>query len=207
MKTIPKLSELIQEKKFDYVNPNITDTLFEIPKEISSDYKLYYFGRYISSENIVIEMKKDGYRPANVWELLKWKDWDNKDWVIALGSVGEVYGCRHVPYLGGFGSRCYLDLAWWGSGCSSSGRFLAVRNSSLNSLDSQSSKLSNLDTLTLNKLDQLEDSMMNGYLRDQFEEIFEKDQEAIDGIRPSKSNRSGALLLWAEIIKEIRKLK
>jgi hypothetical protein len=57
------------------------------------------------------------------------------------------------------------------------------------------------------KLESLTESMMNGYLREKFEEIFEKDQEAIDGIRPSKSNRSGALLLWGLILSEIRKLK
>ena len=33
-------------------------------------------------------------------------------------------------------------------------------------------------------------------LREEFETLFEKDQEAIDGIRPSKSNRSAALVLW-----------
>jgi hypothetical protein len=35
-------------------------------------------------------------------------------------------------------------------------------------------------------------------LREGFEVLFPKDQEAIDGIRPSKSNRSAALLLWAQ---------
>lgn len=34
-------------------------------------------------------------------------------------------------------------------------------------------------------------------LRDEFEDLFPKDQEAIDGIRPSKSHRSEALVLWA----------
>lgn len=35
-------------------------------------------------------------------------------------------------------------------------------------------------------------------LREEFDDLFPKDQEAIDGIRPSKSNRSAALVLWAE---------
>jgi hypothetical protein len=35
-------------------------------------------------------------------------------------------------------------------------------------------------------------------LRDKFEELFPKDKEATLGIRPSKSNRSAALVLWAE---------
>lgn len=71
------------------------------------------------------------------------------------------------------------------------------RKSYMQGYDEGISKIKNL----------LEDSMMRGYLRERFDEIFEKDQEAIDGIRPSKSNRSGALLLWSEILNEIRKLK
>ncbi|MEK6883218.1 MAG: hypothetical protein AABY22_26565 [Nanoarchaeota archaeon] len=39
---------------------------------------------------------------------------------------------------------------------------------------------------------------MKEELRSEFEDLFPKDQEAIDGIRPSKSNRSAALLLWAK---------
>lgn len=35
-------------------------------------------------------------------------------------------------------------------------------------------------------------------LREEFEELFPKDQEAIDGIRRSKSNRSAAIVLWAK---------
>ena len=35
-------------------------------------------------------------------------------------------------------------------------------------------------------------------LREEFDELFPKDQEAIDGIRISKSNRSAALVLWAK---------
>ena len=35
-------------------------------------------------------------------------------------------------------------------------------------------------------------------LREKFEELFPKDDEAIRGERPSNSNRSAALVLWAE---------
>jgi hypothetical protein len=58
----------------------------------------------------------------------------------------------------------------------------------------------------MNKLEQLEDEMMNGHLREVFEQTFPKDQEAIDGIRPSKSNRSGALVYQGEIIRRLREL-
>ena len=45
---------------------------------------------------------------------------------------------------------------------------------------------------------------------DLFETLFPKDQEAIDGKRPSKSNRSAALVLRAEMLihfmQELKKL-
>lgn len=33
----------------------------------------------ISSEDVVLEMQKEGYEPANILELLEWKDWNDKD--------------------------------------------------------------------------------------------------------------------------------
>lgn len=126
----PKLSSLIKPLKFDWVNSDITDTLFKQPKEVSSDYKLFNFDRYISSEDALKEMEKEGYRPANVWELLGYakNGWNNRDWVVALGSVGEVHGSRHVPALDRDGSKRRLDLRWFDGGWRADYRFLAVRN-------------------------------------------------------------------------------
>jgi hypothetical protein len=153
MKTkIPKLSSLIKKQKFDWVNSDITDSLFETPKEISSDYELCHFDRYISSEDAIKEMEKDGYRPANAWELLSWKDWngtDTTDTVVALGSVGEVVGIRCVPCIDGGGSGRSLYLYWFDDDWFASCRFLRVRNSSLKSSDTKNKALGNLDSLTL----------------------------------------------------------
>lgn len=142
---IPKLNKLIEDSKFDYVNSNIKDGFFSTPDDIWDDYKLYHFDRYISSENAIKEMNKDGYIPANAWELLLWKDWNEKDWVVALGSVGKVGGGRGVPCLGEGGSLRGLDLGWWDLGWDPGYRFLAVRNLSS---DTQTSEKP-LDTLTL----------------------------------------------------------
>lgn len=125
MKT-PLLSKLISDKKFDYVNSNIVDGFFPEPTSISSDYKLFHINRYISSEDAIEEMKKEGYRAANAWELLQWPDWNEKDLVVALGSVGEVGGARLVPYLGRDDSERYLDLGLWDGSWGGDCRFLAV---------------------------------------------------------------------------------
>lgn len=118
---IPKLTSLIAPLKFDYVNSNIVDGLFPDPKEISSDYKVFHFNKFISSEEVIKDMTVEGYRPAHAWELLGYakEEWNNKDWVVALGSVGKVHGNRRVPYLDGDDSERRLSLGWfdcgWGS--------------------------------------------------------------------------------------------
>ena len=146
---IPKLSSLIETRKLDWVNSDIKDGLFETPKEISSGYKLYHFNKYISSEDAIKEMEKEGYRPANAWELLLWKDWNDKDWVVALGSVGKVGGDRFVPYLGKGGSKRDLYLHCWFGDWNARFRFLGVRNSALKTSDTEKTALGHSDTLSL----------------------------------------------------------
>lgn len=146
---IPKLSQLIASKKFDYVNSDITDNLFSKPSSISSDYRLYHFNRYISSEDAIKEMAKDGFCPANAWELIQWPDWNEKDLVVALGSVGEVVGGRGVPGLFGGDSERSLYLSCWVGDWLDYCRFLGVRNSEISTSEPQKSALGTLDTLTL----------------------------------------------------------
>lgn len=159
--TIPNLSSLIEMKKFNYVNSDITEKLFPFPKEVGNDYKLFHFDRHISSEDAIKEMEKEGYRAANIYELLLWPNWEDKDWVVALGSVGEVGGDRHVPCLDRNDSKRDLDLYWWGDGWNADYRFLGVRN-----LSSEPKNLGSLplELMSLRHLDRIEeklDKLMN----------------------------------------------
>ncbi len=149
MKT-PRLNSLIKKWKFNYVNSSINDKLFLPPEEVSDniEYKLFSFNKIISSEEVIKEIKKEGFNPANIYELLLWKNWNNNDWVIALGSVTEVYGDRGVPYLDGHDSERRLSLSWFGDGWNAHYRFLGVRN-----LSSDTKKLKSSDTLSLESLD------------------------------------------------------
>lgn len=157
MKTkIPTLSQLIADRKFDYVNPDIKDGIFPKPTEIGTDYRLYHLNKHISSENAIQEMTNEGYRPATIHELLLWKDWNDKDWVVALGSVCEVVGYRRVSYLCRDGFERDLDLDWWGSGWDADFRFLGVKNisqaqhlSSETKILGKSDDLGTSDTLAL----------------------------------------------------------
>lgn len=143
MKT--KLTDLIKAKKFDWVNSDITDEVFPEENPRNTDYKLYHFDKYISSEDAIKKMEKEGYVPANIRELLAWSGWNEKDWVIALGSVGEVSGDRHVPVLSRRGSERRLLLGWFDFDWSSLCRFLAVRNSISSPSDSALEPLETLD--------------------------------------------------------------
>ena len=140
MKTKLSFTTLTKPWKFSYINSDIEKN-FPLEPIRSSDYKLFHFDKYISSENVVKEMENEGYSPATLSELLSWKDCNRDDWVIALGQSAQVGGSRGVPglWLGG-GWR--IDLNHWGGVWFSGVRFLAVRNSILGS-----SSLS--DTLSL----------------------------------------------------------
>lgn len=127
-KVVHLLLRLITAAKFDWVNPNITPENFPEEEIRSEDYKVYQFGRDISSEDAVAEMAKDGYLPANIYEFLKWNGWDGENAVVALGSSCVVDGRRRVPFRVRNGARRYLALFRWGGGWSGRCRFLAVRN-------------------------------------------------------------------------------
>ena len=55
-------------------------------------------------------------------------------------------------------------------------------------------------------IEKIEKELVEGSLRDSFDSIFPKDKEAEEGIRPSKSNRSGGLLYHGLLISYLRSL-
>lgn len=129
MRKLKTLKEVIKSCKFDWVNPNIETNFSSEP--IREGTKVFHFNRLISSEDAIKEMKKEGYEPANLSELLqyaqqnRWKD----EQVVALGSVAEVYGDRDAACLCVDGRGRSLRLFWWGDDWSAGCRFLAVRSS------------------------------------------------------------------------------
>lgn len=143
MKTTLKLKNLIKDLKLYWVNPNITEDNFP-PEEISTgDYKVYHFNRYISSEDAIGEMKIEGYRPANAYELLSWakENWKDKEWVVALGSSAQIDSDRRVVGLYRGDSERYLNLRWFDDGWDAGFRFLACKNSDPDSLELRVAKL------------------------------------------------------------------
>lgn len=130
------LTTLIKQGKFSYVNSNITLENFPVEEIRSDDYKLFHFDRYISSEDAVKEMEKEGFKPVNIYELLSWKEWNGKDPVVGLGSSCAVRDARHVPCLRVWYGRS-LSLDWWFEVWFDCWRFLAVRTQSLGTKDTE----------------------------------------------------------------------
>lgn len=149
------MKELINTWKFDWVNPEIEKNLV-MEKARSYNYKLFHFDKTLSSKEVIKEMEKEGYIPANSTELLSWKDWNNKDWVVALGSVARVGGGRGVLCLYGDGSERRLLLLWFGGGWNSGFRFLAVRTGSE---EPKKLGVSHLDSLSLGHLERIESKL------------------------------------------------
>ena len=85
------LNNLIKACKFNYVNSDITEKHFPL-KKIRGKVKIFNFDYFISSEDAIKEMEKEGYQPANAYELLEYakNDWNENDWIVALGSTWQA---------------------------------------------------------------------------------------------------------------------
>lgn len=124
------LEKLIFSGDFGYVNQNITEANFPDIGVSMEDPKIYNFGKNVSSEYATDQMEKDGYRPANLRELLIWMlaNWNGRDIVVALGqSWRDLGGRRRVLYLYGWDDERDLDLRCLGGGWLARCRFLAFR--------------------------------------------------------------------------------
>lgn len=127
------LAEAIEAGKYDWKNDNITVKNFPpSANDIGEkDVVLFHFNRDISSDDVIAEMDKAGYRPATLRELLalgaRYPKLQKEFPIIALGSSCHLDGYRRVPALwcGGYG-RC-LVLYWFAGDWLVGSRFAAVR--------------------------------------------------------------------------------
>lgn len=131
------LAEMIQAGHYDWKNDDITQDHFPIKGSGQQEVEvvLFHFGRNISSDDAIAEMKKAGYRPAKIEELLalgaSQPELQKQYPIVGLGSVWQIpYGDRSVPFLIRRGARRFLYLLWFGRDWDESCRFAAVRNAS-----------------------------------------------------------------------------
>ena len=113
-----KLKNLIKPLKLDWVGSDVTDDNFPDNGE-RGKVEILQFNKSLSTEEVLEKMKKMGYRPATLHEMLSWaKEWNRKDAIVALGSIWQTpNGFRRVGCLYNHDSQrelglCCLDRVW-----------------------------------------------------------------------------------------------
>ena len=131
------VEQAITDGNYDWKNDDIIVKNFPISpemigKKVEVTTKLFHFNCDISSNDVISEMDKGGYRPATLMELLAlgilFPELQRQFSIVALGSVWRLasdYRC--VPYLHVHGSERGLSLDWFGRDWSARYRFLGVR--------------------------------------------------------------------------------
>ena len=120
--------------KYDNKHDNITGKNFPSSKKGKKkvDFRMFYFNKGMLSENVISKMKKVGYHPATMNELLAFGEKNpklqRKFSIAALGSVAEINGLLCVGFLDGSDSKRDVDMYAFDLEWFSSCRFLAVRN-------------------------------------------------------------------------------
>ena len=129
------VESLVANGKYDWKNENITNKNFPTTKkgEVSLNMELVHFNQTLTSEEVIADLKKRGFRPAELHELLsfgiQYPEEQRKYPIVALGSVWRWDVGRRVPYLDGDGGKRDLNLDYFDSLWVGYCRFLAVRES------------------------------------------------------------------------------
>jgi hypothetical protein len=91
-------NQLIESGKYDRVKSDVMEKNFPWPimakdKKIITRANVFYFSGSYNSERIILEMKRDGYRPANSLELLslgaQYPELQIGTYIIALNAVRD----------------------------------------------------------------------------------------------------------------------
>jgi len=128
------VEELVKEGDYDWSNGNVTSKNFPQPlnqKQEDREVVLFHFGKQMTSEQVVAEMDKVGYRPGTVHEILGLgiarPDLQREFPIIALGSTCVLDGNRPVAYLYRYADKRYLRLYWFDRDWYGYCRFAGVR--------------------------------------------------------------------------------
>ena len=127
------MEQMIALGQYDWKNDNITSERFPVKGEGKKEIvgELVKYGSAMSSEAVLADLDKKGFRPATIEELLAFgaafPEFQRKFPIVALGSVAEIHGRRVVACLGGGDSGRGLGLIWFGGGWVAFCHFLAVR--------------------------------------------------------------------------------
>ncbi|MCG2694619.1 hypothetical protein L6261_00860, partial [Candidatus Parcubacteria bacterium] len=123
----------VAEGKYDWSNSDVTSKNFprsENGTKGEREVALFHFNKTMTSEQVIAEMDKVGYRPATIWELLglgiAQPNLQREFPIIALGSVCVLDGLRLVAILCRYAVGRYLSLGWFGGDWRDVCRFAGV---------------------------------------------------------------------------------
>lgn len=127
------LSERIAAGKYGWVNNDVTEKNFPetAEKNYEVEYRIFHFNKLISSESVITEIKKAGFRPGNILELLKLgeikPDLQKKFSIVALGPMRDSTNNDNVSVLYYHEGMRRLRLDSFNGPWYYSNRFLGVR--------------------------------------------------------------------------------
>lgn len=128
------VEDAVKAGKYDCKNDRITSKNFPSKRKgkVDAEIILVKFAKDMESEAILLELDKQGLRPAELPELLafgeKYPEVQREFPIVALGSVWQDAGDdRNVPCLSGGSDERGLYLYWFSVGWDSDYRFAALR--------------------------------------------------------------------------------
>jgi hypothetical protein len=130
------LANLIAAGRYDWKNGDINDQNFPISGSGTSETEiaLFHFNKSMSTDVVLDELDKRGFRAATLRELLALgadqPELQRQFPIIALGSIWrDPCDNRGVAFLGRNGAERYLSLDWCEGDLGDFCRFAAVRKS------------------------------------------------------------------------------
>jgi len=122
------IKTLIKECNFGYIANYVKDLLPEYDGTPAIP-EIHHFNRYISTEDILKEFDKLGYRAGTLSELLAYQKANPEDenWIVALGTQFSLGGDLQSPYLSSSGGGRGLNAGSVSDDWSVHFRFLFVR--------------------------------------------------------------------------------
>ncbi len=131
------IDQAIDDGNYDWENYKITAKNFPVSpemigKKVEVTTKLFHFNYQISSKDAISEMGKNGYRPANLRELLAlgfiFPELQRQFPIVALGSIfHRIFLPNCVPVLDVPISQRELYLCWFTGVWAPRFSFLGVR--------------------------------------------------------------------------------
>lgn len=130
-------AERITLGRYDWCNSDLTEKRFPVTADQIGEFewKLFHFGRDISSDEAIRLKKAEGFEPGQIGHLLvfgeQYPEEQRKYPIVALGSAAKVGLERNVPGLWVDYAWRDLRLGWYGGVWYPCYRFLGVRRRSV----------------------------------------------------------------------------